>query len=52
MNNWIEPINVIEVAKSFIEINKGDESTTNLIIAIGSELLDISPDKFLEMMRE
>lgn len=50
MNNWIEPVNVVECVKSFLAINKGDEGAEDLIIAIGAELLDVSVDKFVEMI--
>lgn len=52
MNHWIEPVNVIEVVKSFCMANDGDDATTNLIIAIGAELLDVSEDRIMEMMEE
>ena len=32
--------------------NKGDEATTDLLLTVGAELLDISPDKMLEMITE
>lgn len=52
MNNWIEPVNVIEVTKSFLDANTGDGATESLIIAIACELLDISADKLLEMIED
>lgn len=52
MNNWIEPVNVVEVVKSFLACNDGDEATQCLILAIGAELLDVSEDKFIEMIEE
>lgn len=52
MNNWIEPVNVIEVVKFFCGANKGDDATTDLIISIGAELLDVSQDRIIEMMEE
>jgi hypothetical protein len=48
----IEPEDVIAVIKSFYDINKGDEATTNLILAIGAELLDISSNTMMEKISE
>ena len=50
MNNWIEPVNVVEVAKSFLDCNIGDEATERLIISMCCELLDVSQDQFMEML--
>ena len=52
MNNWIEPVNVIEVVKYFCDVNEGDSATTDLIVSIGAELLDVSSDKIMEMIKE
>lgn len=50
MNNIIAPEDVIEVVKSFIACNDGDEATEDLILAIGAELLDVSIDTMLTMI--
>lgn len=46
------PEDVANVIQSFYLCNKGDEATTDLLLAVGAELLDISPDKMLEMITE
>lgn len=40
------------VIQSFYLCNKGDEATTDLLLTVGAEILDISPDKMLEMITE
>ena len=52
MNSIIEAADVIAVVKSFCAVNKNDESTIELIMAIGAELLDVSVDTINEMMEE
>lgn len=52
MNSIIEVADVIAVVKSFCDVNKNDESTIELIMAIGAELLDVSVDTINEMMEE
>lgn len=50
MNEFIFPEDVTEVIGSFLWRNKGDDATEALILSIGAELLDVSPDKLLEML--
>lgn len=52
MNQIILSEDVIEVIKSFLSCNDGDEATKSLILSIGSELLDVSVDTLLEMLEE
>lgn len=52
MNTMLFPEDVANVIQSFYLCNKGDEATTDLLLAVGAELLDISPDKMLEMITE
>lgn len=40
---------VVRVLEAFYEINEGDEATTDMILAIGCEILDVSQDKMLEV---
>ena len=47
MNTMLFPEDVANVIQSFYLCNKGD-----LLLAVGAELLDISPDKMLEMITE
>ena len=48
MNKVIFPEDVDSVIRYFIDVNKGDEATETLILAIGAELLDVSSDTMLE----
>ena len=48
----IFPEDVANVIQSFFLCNKDDEATTDLLLAVGAELLDISPDKMLEMVTD
>ena len=51
MNNMIytlDAFDVISIIKSFFDANRGDESTENIILAIGAELLNISTDAMYE----
>lgn len=50
MNKILEPADVIAVIKSFCDINKGDEATTDLLLAVGAELLDVSDNTINEMV--
>lgn len=52
MNHLIEAEDVVEAAKSFLDCNRGDEATENLIIAMCCELLDVSQDQFMEMINQ
>ena len=49
-NSIIEGEHIIEVCKSFLDVNDGDEATQNLILAITCELFDCSPDLLLEAL--
>ena len=51
MNQIIMPEDVIEVVKSFLSCNEGDESIELLILSMGAELLDVSIDTLLEMIK-
>lgn len=44
----IEEKHIIETIKSFLDANKGDDSTERLLINLGAEILDVSPDSFRE----
>lgn len=50
MNQLIMPEDVIEVVKSFLSCNKGDEATESLILSMGAELLDVSVDILCELI--
>lgn len=52
MNTMLFPEDVANVIQSFYLCNKGDEATTDLLLSVGAEFLDISPDKMLEMITE
>lgn len=51
MNTMLFPEDVANVIQSFYLCNKGDEATTDLLLAVGAELLDISPDKRFSSMQ-
>jgi len=51
MNTIIFPEDVDNVIKSFFMCNEGDEATTDLILAIGAEFLDISSDEMYERIK-
>ena len=52
MSNIIFSDDVLEVVRSFMSVNSRDESACDLILAMGVELLDISPDELLEMIEQ
>lgn len=52
MNQIIDPSDVVAVVQSFLSVNEGDETTEELILAIGAELLDVSIDTMSEMVKE
>ena len=51
MNTMLFPEDVANVIQSFLLCNQGDDATEDLIISIGAELVDISPDAMLEMVQ-
>lgn len=51
MNSIFMAEDVVEVIKSFLSYNKGDEPTELLILSMGAELLDVSIDTLLEMIK-
>ena len=52
MNMVMFPEDIDNVIQSFLLVNKGDEATESLILAIGAELLDISDDEMYERIKE
>ena len=52
MNTMITPEDVVEVIKSFLACNEGDEATECLILSIGAEMLDVSEETFMEMIEK
>ena len=50
MNELIDSGWIIETIKDFLQWNKGDEYTEQLLINLGCQLLDMSQDKFMEMI--
>lgn len=50
MNEILATADVIAVIKSFCDINKGDKATTDLLLAVSAELLDVSDDTINEMV--
>jgi len=51
MNAILFPEDVDNVIQSLCMKNEGDEVTTDLILAIGAELLDISSDEMYERIK-
>lgn len=51
MNTMIMPEDVVAVMKSFLACNERDESTECLILSIGAELLDVSEETLMEMIK-
>lgn len=50
MYKYVDSEKVIEVIKEFLSYNEGDEATEDLIIAIGAQILNMSSDRFLEII--
>ena len=51
MNTVLFPEDVANAIQSFVLVNEGDEETVSLLLAIGAELLDISPEEMAEMIK-
>lgn len=47
----VDTLDVIKTIKVFYRFNEGDEATTNLILGIGAELLNVSEDTMLELIK-
>lgn len=52
MNTVVHADDVISVIKEFVNCNAGDDATVNILLAVGSELLNVSTDKMLELLDE
>ena len=50
MNTVVFPEDVANAVQLFYLRNRKDNMATDLIIELGAELLDISPDEMLEMI--
>lgn len=50
MYTLIPQEDVVNVIRHFFRINEGDESTSELILCIGAELLGISVDNMMELI--
>lgn len=48
MLEQISSEHILSVIATFYNVNCGDDATTDIILNIGSEILDISPDTILE----
>lgn len=48
--NSVDTERVLRVIQEFVSYNQGDDSTVDLIMNIGSEILDVSVDRLLEML--
>ena len=51
MNKIIFPEDVANPIQSFVLQNEGDEDTIALLLAVGADLLDVSPDTMMEMIK-
>lgn len=44
----IEEKHIVETIQAFLNVNKGDDAAERLLICLGAEILDVSPDSFME----
>jgi hypothetical protein len=51
MNTVLCPEDVANAIQSFVLVNEGDEAAVSLLLSIGAELLDISPEEMAEMIK-
>lgn len=51
MNQMLFPEDVANVIQSFYLCNAGDGAMTDVILEIGAELLDVSLDAMLDMIK-
>ena len=51
MYDLIFPEDVDNVIQSFLAVNDGDEAAEDLILYIGAQLLDISPDEMYDRVK-
>lgn len=51
MNTILFPEDVANAIQSFVMVNKGDEATVALLLAIGAELLDITVEEMEDMIQ-
>lgn len=50
--NLIETGHVISIFNNAIGSNEGDEATISILISMGADILDVSEDRFLELLEE
>ena len=52
MNTILTLEDVLVVMKSFLDCKDGDEATKCIVLSIGAELLDVSEETLMEMIKE
>lgn len=52
LNAIIDGEHCLEVCKSFLDVNVGDEATQSIILSVFCELFDCSQDLLVEAMNE
>lgn len=48
--NLIETGHVINVISNYIDANAGDDDTTDILVSMGADILDVSEDRFLKLL--
>lgn len=46
----IEAGHIVATIKSFLDCNVGDEATEAILISVGCEILNVSEDRFMELL--
>lgn len=49
MKDIVFPVDVVNTVQQFLLCNVGDMATEEIILCMGADLLDISPDEMREM---
>lgn len=52
MNYVISKEDVVNVIRSFCLCSEGDDATVSLLLSVGGELLNVSPDRMQELIAE
>lgn len=52
LNTIIDGEHCLEVCKSFLDVNAGDETTQSIILSVFCELFDCSQDLLVEAINE
>ena len=52
MAGTVEPVRVLAACRKLMDLYEGDETAEDILAGMASEILDVSPDRILELLHE